>query len=291
MLLLITACGENADPLDFQPSSCEEAVANTPLIENAPPFDQWRQSNTQRDPDGDLIFEKDIVVSEDQLIALYLQRYGVEQPLSTSGFRSLVNCRDDGLDNVWSVANKIDITYCFGTFTTSGLRDNVEGMMRRSTMDWERAGDVNFIHVPMPAEECDCIFAKDVESNPECEDNTDRARLRVREADLSVGHPARAGFPGNTVLELKVDKAADNTNEKLYRLITHELGHVLGFMHEHLRYDNSNTLSDCSLGSKWRTVTDPDSHSIMGYGHCGGIDGATSPDVISPLDRLGAAFV
>ena len=286
------SCGEFNDPILNAPSSCEDLTENALLAEDAPTFETWREGATQRLPDGTWIFEQDIIIErEDQLRAIYLQHYGLDKSPSGSAFRSIVAC-SGGFDNVWSVADKLDITYCFGNFSDSGLKSNVESILFRSTMDWERAGDVNFIHVPLSPEECNCIFPDDMQDNEDCGNHSDRARLRVRQADLGSAHPARAGYPGNTTLELLLDSSADNTNENLYRLITHELGHVLGFMHEHLRFDNSNTLSDCSLAAfPWRTVTDPDSKSIMGYGHCGGIEGVTSPDVISPLDRQGAAYV
>lgn len=289
------SCGEFADPTGFQPASCEEAIANDgTLVEGAPSFQDWRERYTVRSPEGLLIFEDDIIVrDEDLLRAFYLERFAADKSPGAAGFRSIVSCQGDGFDNVWSVSQKLDITYCYGSFSSSSLRDSVKGIMPRATMDWERAGDVNFIEVDMTEAQCNCIFEGDALSNDDCDTHTDRARFRIRQGGLGSLHPASADLPGSAIRELIVDTSVDDTGEKLYRLITHELGHALGLKHEHLRFDNSNTLSDCSngAGDPWRVVTDPDSASIMGYGHCGGIQGINSPDVISPLDRQGTAYL
>ena len=62
----------------------------------------------------------------------------------------------------------------------------------------------------------------------------------------------------------------------------HELGHTLGFRHEHTRPEAGVCFED----NNWRPLTPYDSDSIMHYPQCNG----TSSDLgFSPLDAQGVA--
>lgn len=47
-------------------------------------------------------------------------------------------------------------------------------------------------------------------------------------------------------------------------VLRHELGHVLGLRHEHIRYPGTS----CTENTHWRAVTQDDSNSMMHYRHC-----------------------
>jgi hypothetical protein len=70
----------------------------------------------------------------------------------------------------------------------------------------------------------------------------------------------------------------------------HELGHVMGFTHEHLRWEQDPTSVSCNLLEDilWRGVTPPDPDSVMGYDDCEGIN--QEMPRLSAWDRLGAYY-
>jgi hypothetical protein len=70
----------------------------------------------------------------------------------------------------------------------------------------------------------------------------------------------------------------------------HELGHVMGFTHEHLQFEEEQITDSCAddQGIDWRGVTPPDSDSIMGYDTCEGIN--PNAPRLSAWDRLGAYY-
>ncbi|WP_437962161.1 M57 family metalloprotease [Sorangium sp. So ce119] len=66
-------------------------------------------------------------------------------------------------------------------------------------------------------------------------------------------------------------------------VVTHELGHVLGLRHEHVRAESGGT---CVEGGEWRTLTRYDAGSTMHYPWCNGV--MTSDLSITGFDALGA---
>jgi hypothetical protein len=66
-------------------------------------------------------------------------------------------------------------------------------------------------------------------------------------------------------------------------VLRHELGHVLGFRHEHTR----STASGCYEDGNWRALTSTyDRYSVMHYPQCNGLQ--TGDLVLTSLDKSGA---
>lgn len=105
--------------------------------------------------------------------------------------------------------------------------------------------------------------------------------------------PARAALPRSETQEILFHSSApDLAQEEIVRHARHELGHALGFKHEHLRFIQNELAGWCIESGEFRAVTDPDRNSVMGYGSCSGIDGLVfSPQNISSLDRKGLAYL
>lgn len=286
------------------------------LSADAPLYDDWKSKNARLGKDGIWVFEGDILIGdEDVLRAIYLERFHKNTPdLADQRFRSIAAC-EGPRDRKWNVGEKLDLTYCIGRFETLGLREMVILALDRATYEWERAGDVNYIHIAdMSEEECNCLSETDfavTDTNDiidACTLDTykTRARIRIREmltdecgglADC-FSSPAKAAFPHSGITpQIRVHWTAAFSiigfapqPGDLLRHMRHELGHNLGLRHEHVRYIQGP--DRCVESDDWRVLTSPDSASVMGYGPCRGIDGvAFSPDFISPLDRHGLSYL
>jgi len=53
-------------------------------------------------------------------------------------------------------------------------------------------------------------------------------------------------------------------------ILRHELGHVIGLRHEHIRPESGAFGDDCTEGSNWFPLTGYDSNSVMHYPQCSG---------------------
>ena len=74
---------------------------------------------------------------------------------------------------------------------------------------------------------------------------------------------------------------APSGNLQLVGILRHELGHSLGFRHEHTRPEAGTCFED----NNWRALTPYDSSSIMHYPQCNG----SSDDLsMTASDRTGA---
>jgi hypothetical protein len=99
-------------------------------------------------------------------------------------------------------------------------------------------------------------------------------------------YTARAFFPnssrsGRNVL---IDSSAFGNLGvwTLTGVLRHELGHTLGFRHEHTRLSSTGCYEDAS----WRALTNYDSSSVMHYPQCKGTQ--TGDLVLTASDKSGA---
>ena len=79
---------------------------------------------------------------------------------------------------------------------------------------------------------------------------------------------ARAFFPSSADSEINVlvDDSVTSSGWPPSNILGHELGHTLGFRHEHTRPESGTCFED----NNWRPLTPYDSDSIMHYPQCNG---------------------
>jgi hypothetical protein len=182
----------------------------------------------------------------------------------------------DGLDVRWSFADKLQLTYCVSSDAkeNDGFGsdyDTIVTAMENAANDWEAAADVDFIHIPA--------------EDSACTNTNENVLFNVAYTDHGI-IVASAFFPNatrsNRVLSIDED-AIDST---LVGTLRHELGHILGFVHEHTRPEAEEV---CFEDNDWRPLTDYDSSSVMHYLGlpCGGTGDPSR--LLTDLDKNGAA--
>ena len=182
----------------------------------------------------------------------------------------------NGVDTAWNNVEKKQLTYCVST-TFDHNYDAMKADMKAAADAWEAVAAVDFIHVPVEDALCTA-------SNP-------NVLFDVRPVNVNGQYLARAFFPDDPRSARNV--LVDNTSFQLdpsrklslQGILRHELGHTLGFRHEHTRPDSGTCFED----DNWRPLTSYDAFSVMHYPQCNGQgDWALT---LTAIDNSGAACV
>jgi hypothetical protein len=210
--------------------------------------------------DGDTPFE-----SMEQLREFY------EQLVQQDG--ALAIYTSGGQDVKWSAAQQNNITYCVST--TFGNRYNeVVAAMASATGAWEAAANVDFVHLS--------------QYDGSCTANQAGVVFDVRPTKTAQ-YLARAFFPNYSrkSRNILISGTAFNygNSPSVTGVLRHELGHTLGFRHEHTRPEAGTCFED----TNWRALTPYDSDSVMHYPQCNGTGDWSL--VLTNDDKTGAASV
>jgi hypothetical protein len=184
-----------------------------------------------------------------------------------------------GTDAKWDDTQKLDLTYCVSATAFAERRESVVTSMADAAAAWQGVAHVRFVHVE--AEDSNCT------------NTNDRVTFDVN----TIAHNqyfARSFFPDSArdARSVLIDNSSFGTlppNLTLTGILRHELGHVLGFRHEHIRPEAHFpwTPAACFEDGNWRPLTAYDWHSVMHYQDCSGPGDWTFN--LSDRDKIGSA--
>lgn len=250
-----------------------------PVIQTAAElFEELKRTKRKVVLDGKTYYrvEGDLLLTERRLLEYAVQRTGIlaaGEPLDET--KRLVGILDENNRIVrWAKGLVLTYTVLKSSFADATQYQIVVNRMRAATAAWEAACGVTFGHL--------------AEFDDGSQPSTPGPLFVVRGANTNGEVIAAAFFPNDPPAERRViiDPVffSPTMGFNPTGVLRHELGHVLGFRHEHIRPDAPLVCPDESLGNTIDlTVYDP--KSVMHY-FCGGV-GSTELE-LTDLDRQAA---
>ncbi|MGL4743842.1 MAG: matrixin family metalloprotease, partial [Phycicoccus sp.] len=232
---------------------------------SAPTWEEFL-ADTYVDQDGMYVVNGDEVVDGKENLRIFYDTMVADS--GSGGMNDLVVNTVGGQDDTWSASQVANLTYCVSTDFGSRYDDMVEAMAAGAAQ-WEEASSaVDYVYVSS--------------EDDSCTTRNSSVLFSVEPVQTSQ-YIARAFFPStsDSGRNILVDDSIWTTGSwSPANIVGHELGHTLGFRHEHTRPESGTCFED----SSWRPLTPYDSSSIMHYPQCNG----TSDDLsMTDTDREG----
>jgi hypothetical protein len=245
--LALAATGSLAVAMALAAPSVQAAQAT-----GVPTFQEFKAS-TYRDLDGQYIVNGDEPVAGSAALKSYFE--GMVGPAQKTIANGLIVNTVGNKDDRWTDAKVGDLTYCvsnkFGNRKASVVRAAAQGAAL-----WEKASSaIDFIHVTSADAKCT------VKNN---------AVVFPVQPTKATSFIARSFFPSSPDARRNVlvnpVSLLTTPDWPPGNILGHELGHTLGFRHEHTRPE----AGVCFENLNWRPLTPYDSASIMHYPQCNG---------------------
>jgi hypothetical protein len=230
-----------------------------------PTFQEFHAS-TFKDVDKQYIVNGDEPVADTAQLRAFYDRMVAPQGME----EGLVVNTVGGVDDKWSTSQVGNLTYCVSTKFGTRHGDIVSAMNGGAGL-WEAASSkINFVYVSSQDANCNV---------------RNKSVVFSVEPVQTSQYIARAFFPSTPKRQRNVlvdDSIWTSGSWTPVNILGHELGHTLGFRHEHTRPESGTCFED----NNWRPLTPYDSASIMHYPQCNG----SSDDLsMTNSDRAGAA--
>lgn len=244
--------------------------------------------DTVRRPDGLWVVDGDVPLrSEAELREFYRAwfcRKSENAPQKASPAREaglgqhksgLAIAQTNGADARWSDSEKRRLTYCVSSAFSATEHVDVVAAMASAGQSWTDAADVAFVY--------------DASHDANCTPANPGVIFNVVPT-TGQAYRASAFLPdwNRSERTLFIDASAFSlpTPYTLTGILRHELGHALGFRHEHTRQKAG---SKCYEDAAWRGVTSYDPNSVMHYPQCSGTNAGDLD--LTALDRQGVAAI
>jgi len=249
--IMVAAVGMLAAAAAVLPAGTSSGAANSDS--GIPTFQEFR-STSFVDLDSQYIVNGDEAMSSDGDLRRYYDRMVTTKDGKNTEEGLIVN-RVNGQDDKWSASQALNLTYCVSTKFGTNYTAVVNAMNLGAGL-WEGASSkVNFTH--LSANDSDCT-------------TRNNAVLFSVEPTSTTQYIARAFFPSTADRSRNIlVNAVSMQNSGSWEpgdILGHELGHTLGFRHEHTRPEAGTCFED----NNWRPLTPYDSVSIMHYPQCNG---------------------
>ena len=240
-------------------------------------YEEFKAQAAVEDETGFWIVDGDTIIeNEEGMRAVYDSFLASVDATSNDGLstteQGLIVNRVGSRDDKWSATAARNITYCVSRSSFGSRYNTVVSAMNAATAAWEQAGNVNFVH--------------NTAQDGNCTASNTAVVFDVRQTS-TTSYLARAFFPSNSrssrnVL-VSVSSFGNIAPYTLTGILRHELGHTLGFRHEHTRPEAGT----CFENNAWRALTTYDSASVMHYPQCNGSNNGDL--VLTSRDRSGTA--
>ncbi len=215
------------------------------------------------------VVEGDLLLTEQEIRAYVVGKSQTAAPLSQSG-ELLVNIHNGNRDFYQDV-NQRNLTYAVdrNSFPNTSRYNTVVNNMRKAGQRWQTSCTncrVRFTHLTQH------------DANP----SHNNVNFIVRFKNVNGDYIAAAFFPhyGPVRRYVNIDPSYFTTTFDKVGVLRHELGHTLGYRHEHIRNVPGCFFED----NQWQPLTAYDPKSVMHY-FCGG-QGSLTLD-LTILDRQG----
>ncbi|KFE67963.1 M57 family metalloprotease [Hyalangium minutum] len=217
--------------------------------------------------DGDVyIVDMDIAVENEQALKEYY-----DNNVAANHSEGELAVYYIGGDIKWSSTQARNLTYCVSSSSFGSRYSTVVNAMTSAASAWEATANVNFVH------------SSTYDSN--CTASQTGVLFDVRQTS-DTSYLARAFFPnsGRSARNVLISTSAFGSISPytLAGILRHELGHTIGFRHEHTRLSSTGCYEDAN----WRALTSYDSKSVMHYPQCAGTNSGDL--VLTSSDKTGA---
>jgi uncharacterized protein (TIGR03382 family) len=230
-------------------------------------FEEFKARTSTEPGTGNYVVDYDhILHGDDELLEFY---YRFQQG-------ALAIYSEGGVDVKWDATQRKNLTYCVSDAFGADKAAVVAALQFATEQGWELFADVNYTY--LPAQDANC--------------NASNIAVLFDVSPITgAPYTARAFFPNSPRHERNVliDSTAFDLppgSPPLQNILAHELGHTLGFRHEHIRPEAGAT--QCSEDDAYRGITTYDSASVMHYPQC---NGTSTTMAFTTRDQQGVAMI